>query len=292
MPLELPRYGGRPRPRSGGPIGRGPAFCCQAGARGQEQDFALTPRRMLGPSPAICRRLRRVAAGDRVGRRAGQGALRRGRSSSGSSSACRCSPAARATLPERQRTLRATIEWSYDLLSADEQRLFARPRRLRGRLHARSRRGRVARPSFDTLQSLVDKSLAPRHRRRATGCSRPSGEYAAEQLEEGDDAAVWQRRHAEWCCELAEREGGMPPHRDLNEGLGSLPDEYDNVRAAIAATWVSGLNELALRFGPACIRLWMSRGFFTEASSWLERAEPMIESAAPRVGLEALRAGV
>ena len=115
-------------------------------------------------------------------------------------------------------------------------------------------------------------------------------EYAAEQLEEGDDAAAWQRRHAEWCCELAERDGGMPPHRDLNEGLGSLPDEYDNVRAAIAATWVSGLNELALRFGPACIRLWMSRGFFTEASSWLDRAEPMIESAAPRIGLEALRA--
>lgn len=83
----------------------------------------------------------------------------------------------------------------------------------------------------------------------------------------------------------------MPPHRNLDEGLGSLPDEYDNVRAAIAATWAGDLNEVALRFGPACLRFWMSRGFFSEASSWLERAQQMIDSAAPRIGLEALRAG-
>jgi tetratricopeptide (TPR) repeat protein len=115
-------------------------------------------------------------------------------------------------------------------------------------------------------------------------------EYATEQLEQRDDPAAWRLRHAEWCCKLAEREGGMPPYRHLDEGLGALPDEYDNVRAAIAATWASGLDELALRFGPACVRFWMSRGFFSEASSWLERAEPMIDSAALRIRLEALRA--
>ncbi len=190
--------------------------------------------------------------------------------------------------PERQRTLRATIEWSYDLLSESEQVLFQLLSVFVGGCTLEAAE-EVCDADLDILQLLVEKSLV-----RFTGerywMLETIREYAAEQLEQRDDAAAWQLRQAEWCCELAEGEGGMPPYRHLDEGVGSLPDEYDNVRAAIAATWASGRNELALRFGPACLRFWMSRGLFSEASSWLERAEPLIESVAPRVGLEALRA--
>ena len=72
----------------------------------------------------------------------------------------------------RQQTLRATIDWSYDLLSADEQQLFARLVRLRRRLHAR-RGGGGCGADLDTLQSLVEKSLLA-SRASATGCSKRS----------------------------------------------------------------------------------------------------------------------
>ena len=88
-------------------------------------------------------------------------------------------------LPERQRTLRATIEWSYELLTPPEQRLFARLAVFSWRLHARGRR-RVADAELDALQSLVDKSLV-RHTGERFWMLETIREYAAERLDESGD---------------------------------------------------------------------------------------------------------
>jgi predicted ATPase len=188
----------------------------------------------------------------------------------------------------RQQTLRATIAWSYELLSEEEQRRFRALSVFAGgcKLEAAEEE---ADASLDTMQSLVEKSLL-RFTDERYWMLETIREYAGERLQESGEATASRLRHAEWCCELAERLGGMPPHRRLDDDFGSLPDEMDNVRSALAWAWESGNDELALRFGPACLRYWMDRALFHEAISWLEQSTLRYADAPPRVRLDALRA--
>jgi predicted ATPase/class 3 adenylate cyclase len=192
----------------------------------------------------------------------------------------------------RQRTLRATIEWSYHLLDEEEQRLFRQLSIFAGGCTFEAAE-EVCEATPDTLQSLIDKSLL----RRRQGQFGPRywmletiREYAAEQLEGGGDADAVALRHAYWTCELAERLVGMPPRRLLDEGFGSFSEEYDGVRNAISWAWTSGEHELGLRFGPACVRYWMSEALFHDARAWLEQATPKASHAPPPIRREALRA--
>jgi predicted ATPase len=89
-------------------------------------------------------------------------------------------------LPERQRTLRATIEWSYELLSPEEQRLFALLAVFRGGCTLEAAED-VAGADLDTLQSLVDKSLL-RHSEERYWMLETIREYAAERLEASAEA--------------------------------------------------------------------------------------------------------
>ena len=83
--------------------------------------------------------------------------------------------------PERQRTLRATIEWSYDLLTDEEKSLFARLAVFRGGCTLEAAE-EVVGASLDVLQSLVDKSLL-RHAEERFWMLETIREYAAERLE-------------------------------------------------------------------------------------------------------------
>ena len=192
----------------------------------------------------------------------------------------------------RQRTLRATIEWSYHLLDVEEQRLFRELSIFVGGCTYESAE-EVCAATPDTLQSLIDKSLL----RRRQGDFGPRywmletiREYAAEQLESAGEADAVALRHAFWTCGLAERLVGMPPRRLLDEGFGSFSDEYDGVRNAMAWAWTSGEDELGLRFGPACVRYWMSEALFHDARAWLNQATPKASHAPPPIRREALRA--
>ena len=115
-------------------------------------------------------------------------------------------------------------------------------------------------------------------------------EFAGERLQESGEAAALRLRHAESCCEIAERLGGMPPQRRLDDDFGSLPDEIENVRSALAWAWETENDELALRFGPACLRYWMDRALFHEATSWLKRSTLGTAHVPPLVRLDAHRA--
>jgi predicted ATPase/class 3 adenylate cyclase len=172
-------------------------------------------------------------------------------------------------LPERQRTLRAAIEWSYELLSADEQRLFARL--------AVFRRGwtleaaeQVAEADLDTLQSLFDKSLV----RQTEGRDWMLGtlrEYAAERLERSGEAEELRRRHAEHFLALAE-EAEPNLRRDSREWLDRLEREHDNLRAALERLEASSEVDLVLRLAGAVWRFWYLRGHLAEGRRRLESA--------------------
>ena len=102
----------------------------------------------------------------------------------------------------RQQTLRATIEWSYDLLSADEQQLFARLSVFAGgcTLDAAEE---VCDADLDTLQSLVEKSLL-RFTNERYWMLETIREFATERLDGLDVTSEFRRRHAHWYRDLSE----------------------------------------------------------------------------------------
>jgi predicted ATPase len=168
----------------------------------------------------------------------------------------------------RQQTLRATIEWSHDLLSQEEQRLFARLAVFAGGCTLAAAE-EVADAGLDTLQSLVDKSLL-RHTNERFWMLETVREYAVERLEESGEAEELRRRHAQWFLALGEE---AEPHlrRESTAWLDRLEPEHDNLRAALDRLEGAGEHELALRMAAAVWWFWSLRGHIAEGRRRVER---------------------
>jgi predicted ATPase len=186
--------------------------------------------------------------------------------------------------PERQRTLRATIEWSYELLTEEEQRLFVHLAVFAGSFDLAAAET-ICEGELEVLQSLVDKSLI-----RQTGEGRfflleTIREFALDQL---DDAPSVQRRHGAWFVALAEdaKGGGFGP--DQARLFDDLDREHDNLRAALDWAEREEDHELLLRLASSLGYFWALRGHVVESRAHLMRA-----LAAPvPAGLEHLRVNV
>ncbi len=171
----------------------------------------------------------------------------------------------------RQLTLRATIEWSYDLLSPDDQRFFGRLAVFRGGCTLEAAE-EVTDTDLDTLQSLVDKSLL-RHADERFSMLETIRAYAAERLEQSGEADELRRRHAEHFLALAER-----AEPDLLRGASGkqwperLEREHDNLRATLDHFEASGETERALRLSGALSEFWVARGHLVEGRRRLESA--------------------
>ena len=195
----------------------------------------------------------------------------------------------------RQQTLRATVDWSYDLLTTEERRVFCALSVFTGGCTFEAAE-EVVRADPDTLQSLLDKSLL---RRRDTELGprywmlETIRDYAAEKLEHGGDTAGSQRRHAEWARRHALQLLGLPgPNVSRAAGpaeLARFRDDCDNARSALAWSWAAGADELGIDLGAACYRFWLGEGLFRDATTWLRDAVPRITSASPASRLQALK---
>jgi predicted ATPase len=154
--------------------------------------------------------------------------------------------------PARQRTLRATIDWSYELLDAHEQRLFARLAVLAGGCTFEAAEN-TCDAELDTLQSLVDKSLL-RHTAERFWMLETIREYATERLEESDEARQLRQRHAQWYLDLAER--AYPELRGAEQAtwLEQLEEEHDNFRSVLGWSLSGGGFETALQLSGALFR--------------------------------------
>jgi predicted ATPase len=179
---------------------------------------------------------------------------------------------------ERQRTLRATIDWSYGLLSPEEQVLFARlsvfagGRTLEAIETVCSPLGEV--DVFDGVASLLDKSLL---RQEEDAADEPRfvmletiHEYARDRLAELGEADELRRRHAEYFASLAEAAEAALRHPDQGAWLARLDAEQDNLRAALDASRDVGDAELLARITISMARFWEIRGLLAEARAWLE----------------------
>jgi predicted ATPase/DNA-binding SARP family transcriptional activator len=171
---------------------------------------------------------------------------------------------------DRQRTLRSTIAWSYDLLEERLQLVFKHLSVFAGGFTFDAAES-VAGASLDDLDALVSQSLvAVRYDSREPRLSmlETIRAFAAERLEAGDDPATARAQHAAWATGLVERvvATGRTDGLDGRE----LVDELDNLRAAMAWASTTGDDETRLRIAVGLSDVWQTRGFLVEARRWLE----------------------
>jgi predicted ATPase len=173
----------------------------------------------------------------------------------------------------RQQTLRATIEWSYELLDEEERQLFSRLSVFAGGCTLAAAED-VCASDLDLLQSLVDKSLV-----RFTGgrywMLETIREYAGERLASLPDRDAVARAHAEHYLALAASAGLRDVHSGGKERMDLMIPEHENLRAALA--WASSADlELALRLAVELEQFWTLRSP-SEGVHWLsellERAD-------------------
>jgi predicted ATPase/DNA-binding SARP family transcriptional activator len=193
-------------------------------------------------------------------------------------------------LPDRQRTLRAAIEWSYRLLDLQVQRLFERLAvfaggwtleaaeavlRTEGRgLSEESPISFLSPQSsvLDGLASLVDKSLIQAHiaedGETRFGMLETIREYALERLRVRGDERTTRHRHADYYCRFAELYA--PGYHSAE--IATIERDYHNLRAALYWALEAAEHELVVRIVSAAFWYWDTRGLLEEAQSWIVQA--------------------
>jgi predicted ATPase/class 3 adenylate cyclase len=170
-----------------------------------------------------------------------------------------------AEVDPRQQTLRATIDWSYDLLSEGEKQLFRRLSVFAGGCTYEAAEG-ICGAVPDTLQSLLDKSLLRRRdteRGRRYRMLETIREFAAEQLQQSAEDLAQRRSHAEWYLDLMELARSELDGPDQARWLAMLDDELDNLRASLRESLNLDIV-MAARLGSALMAFWHTRGHLTE----------------------------
>ncbi len=204
-------------------------------------------------------------------------------------------------LPERQRTLRGAIAWSYHLLNGEEQRLFRRLAVFAGEA-TREAAAQVCASAGsvpDMLEALVDKSMLQRREDVAgKGETRyrllqTLREYGLECLVEAGEMESARAAHAAYFLAWAERAAPLLSGATQTEQLDLLGSEYENLRSALE--WLlercsheTGRAEEALRLSIALTGFWEIRGYLSEGLSLLERALAASENASAAIRAQAL----
>jgi predicted ATPase/transcriptional regulator with XRE-family HTH domain/Tfp pilus assembly protein PilF len=182
-------------------------------------------------------------------------------------------------LPTRQRTLRATLDWSWDLLDARERTLLGRISVFAGgwTLEAASAvcagEGMDYWAVVDGIDGLVNRSLVHLDE-SPEGTARyrlleSVRRYAAEQLAATGEDVATRDKHLAYCLTLAEEAAAHLTGPRQATWLDRLEQEHDNLRAALAWSREQGAQEAGLRLGGALWRFWILRGHLSEGRRWL-----------------------
>jgi predicted ATPase len=172
--------------------------------------------------------------------------------------------------PERQRTLRATIAWSHELLVPAEQDLFARLAVFVGGCTLEAAEA-ICGADLDGIGSLVDKSLLRRSGDRYWMLE-TIREFADERLQELPDVSELRDRQAAWYLALGERARPELWARRGREWYDRLDAEQANLRASLEHLLACQDRESALRLSDAIWMYWGTRGHWTEGRRFLSSA--------------------
>ena len=180
--------------------------------------------------------------------------------------------------PPRLRTLRDSIEWSYNLLNKDEKLLFARLAVFRGgrsleAIESICSDGLSVDP-WDILASLVDKNLV-QQREDSAGELRfvmleMIHDYARERLQAGGEAAALHRRHAEYFVKLAERAELEFRLAGYERWSHQLELDLENLRAVLEWPLGGGDVTLGVRLAGALCLFWYGNGYHVEGRRWTQ----------------------
>jgi predicted ATPase/DNA-binding CsgD family transcriptional regulator len=181
--------------------------------------------------------------------------------------------------PPRQRTLRDTMAWSYNLLDEGEKTLFSRLAVFRGgrsleAIEAVCGEG-LSIDVFDGLASLVDKSLVQQK-------EAPEGEprfvllemiheYARERLEASGETETMRRRHAEYFVALAERAEPELRLARYDDWCQLFELEMDNIRTVLEWSLSAGDVTLGARLAGALVLFWYGKGYHIEGIRWIQQ---------------------
>ncbi|MGH2730176.1 MAG: BTAD domain-containing putative transcriptional regulator [Actinomycetota bacterium] len=193
------------------------------------------------------------------------------------------------TAPARQQTLRATVDWSFGLLTPQEAALFERLSVFAGGFTFDAAEAICSGAGVDREQvlellgRLVDKSLVVRERPTRYGLLETLREYGAEKLAAGGELEAIRRSHAGFFLELAERAEPELSGPDQIRWIRRLGEDLDNFRAALTWALQSDEVETTQRLGAALLRDWDMRGTAVEGLAWMERALAKGEGAPDRV---------
>jgi predicted ATPase/DNA-binding SARP family transcriptional activator len=175
-------------------------------------------------------------------------------------------------LPDRQRTLRATIDWSRELLAPDERTVFAQLAVFAGGCTAAAAEA-VCDATRDHLASLAAKSLLHEQRGRNEDMRfsmlQTVREYALEQLEAGGEAEAVRARHADHFADLAE---SRADDADTPEAAAVIEDDHDNLRAALDWSRETGAIDVELRLIAALALYWAVHNHLREGRRRVEAA--------------------
>ena len=200
--------------------------------------------------------------------------------------------------PSRQRTLRGTIAWSYDLLSPEEQALFRRLTVFAGGFGLEAAAVVAAAPGdpgFDpfegiaalTDQSLLDRSEGPDGEPRF-GMLETVREYGLELLAASGEETGVREAHAAYFLEMAKEARASFEGPDRPAARDWVEREHDNLRAALTFAFERGDAETVQRLAAELARFWVVLGYITEGRGWLERAVAMAGPSSPSTRVDAL----
>jgi len=186
--------------------------------------------------------------------------------------------------PERQRTLRAAIAWSYELLDDETKALFGRLAVFAGGFSLEAAE-EVGGADLDVLSGLVDASLL-----KSMGNGRllmldTIREYGLERLEEKGEAEASRDRHATYFARLADRRWPeLVRGDDPTWTLSRVQSEVRNLHSAIEWSLERGRSEDVLAIGSGMYPFWASFGYLHQGKRWLEQALELPSPADSRRG--------
>ena len=188
-----------------------------------------------------------------------------------------------ADLPQRQRTMRDSIAWSYDLLGEGEQRLFRALSTFRGGAGIDAVEAVDGGGALDRLAVLSEHGLV---RTRWTPLGEPRyemletiAEFAREQLDNADERESVRERHAEYFASFAANVGPRLRDDDRPPWLARLTDERDNIRVALALFVERDRALEGMRLlGDLWMWFWLSS---SEGLDWTERLTALTSAAEP-----------
>ncbi len=202
-------------------------------------------------------------------------------------------------LPARQQTIRSTINWSYQLLATDEQRVFRRLAVFAGGCGLDAAVAicdpgqESARPILDLLIALVDKGLIQVREDEGEprfGMLRTIHDFALEKLDEQDESAYARRTHADYFLEFGEQAQQELKGHNSAYWFKRLDQDHDNIRSMLAWSQQTGNFSYAARLATSLAYFWFIRGYAQEGDrTFVELLNTVPDGLDPTLHIRLLR---